>query len=179
MQMKCLFRSFDTSVRLIWVLSFPHVYSSTVLLLLNLPLLAWLMTTEACALVFWPPSESNSLIPFYKHDKSPLNERWKIPPVFLFIISRGESRKTFFFKSIFTPDAVFSQNNGQLVFCSTPEESEKQLKGYHSKVSFKSRRETGKTRVMIIIYLLRHPLSFAVYLYNTVNQKSSWTSVNV
>ncbi len=74
---------------------------------------------------------------------------------------------------------VFSQNNGQLVFCSTPEESEKQLKGYHSKVSFKSRRETGKTRVMIIIYLLRHPLSFAVYLYNTVNQKSSWTSVNV
>ncbi len=96
MQMKCLFRSFDTSVRLIWVLSFPHVYSSTVLLLLNLPLLAWLMTTEACALVFWPPSESNSLIPFYKHDKSPLNERWKIPPAFLFIISRGESRKTFF-----------------------------------------------------------------------------------
>ncbi len=175
MQMKCLFRSFDTSARLIWVLSFPHVYSSTVLLLLNLPLLAWLMTTEAWALVFWPPSE----IPFYKHDKSPLNERWKIPPVFLFIISRGESRKTFFFKSIFTPDAVFSQNNRQLVFCSTPEESKKQLKGYHNRVSFKSRRETGKTRVMIIIYLLRHPLSFAVQLYNPVNQKSCWTSVNV
>lgn len=83
----------------------------------------------------------------------------------------GKAEKSIFSESIFTPDAVFSQNNRQLVFCSTPEESKKQLKGYHSRVSSKSRRETGKTRVMIIIYLLQHPLSFAVHLYNTVNQK--------
>lgn len=87
----------------------------------------------------------------------------------------GKAEKSILSESIFTPDAVFSQNNRQLVFCSTPEESKKELKGYHTRVALKA-EEKGKPGVMVIIYLSQHPLSFADHLYNTVNLKSSWTS---
>lgn len=81
---------------------------------------------------------------------------------FLFLSSpEGEAEKSILSESIFTPDAVFSQNNRQLVFCSTLEESKKELKGYHTRVVLKA-EEKGKLRVMIIIYLLQHPLSFAL-----------------
>lgn len=45
----------------------------------------------------------------------------------------GKVEKSILSESIFTPDVVFSQNNRQLVFCSDPKESKKELKGYHAK----------------------------------------------